>query len=308
MAPITVVIPTHERPELLGGCLEALAAQTVGPDGFDVVVIDNGSAQSAEPVCRTARATLPNLRYLHQSKAGLALAKNTGLEDCATDLIAFTDDDAQPAADWLERILRRFAASPEEVAAVGGEVEPVWESERPDWLSDALLHPLSAGLKWSARARPIADGEWIMEVNAAYRAEVLRRCGGFPSHLGRIGALLLSGEGCVDTIIQGLGFSIVYDPQIVVRHLIPAARLTKAWFRSRMFWQGVSDQASNVYVERQLRQLGFDPAPRTARLKVPVTTDAWLRLFDDSADLAAQLKSLQQLGRLLESQGIVLGG
>jgi hypothetical protein len=135
---------------------------------------------------------------------------------------------------------RRFQEQPEDIGIVGGDVIPVWETERPEWLTDDLLRPLSAGLKWSTEPRVLCSGEWLAEVNAAYNKEILVRIGGFREHLGRVGEILLSGEGGVDRLIQRAGFKLYYDPEILARHHVPATRLTRTWFRRRYFWQGVS--------------------------------------------------------------------
>ena len=85
-----------------------------------------------------------------------------------------------------------------DVGVIGGDVIPIWEADRPDWLTDTLLRPLSAGLKWSAEPRFLRSGEWLIEVNSAYQREALLSIGGFPEHLGRVGDSLLSGEGGVN--------------------------------------------------------------------------------------------------------------
>jgi hypothetical protein len=84
---------------------------------------------------------------------------------------------------------RRFQEQPEDIGIVGGDVIPVWETERPEWLTDDLLRPLSAGLKWSTEPCVLHSGEWLAEVNAVYKKEILVRIGGFREHLGRVGEI-----------------------------------------------------------------------------------------------------------------------
>lgn len=310
---ISAIICTRNRSAYLARCLKALSQQTLSRQGFEVVVVDNGSSDDTGSVAAAFCGRHENFRCIREERPGLAIARNTGLAISSADIVAFTDDDAEPEPSWLERMLARFREHPQDAGIVGGDVIPVFEAERPPWLSDDLLRPLSAGLKWSTEPRFLRAGEWLVEVNAAYKKEVLRQIGGFPEHLGRVGELLLSGEGGIDRVIRRAGFKLFYDPAILVRHNIPAARLTRTWFRRRSFWQGVSLNLLHRYVEETARRLGLPDGERHARIweeiAVPISARAWGDLFDDRStmEFGQQLATLEQLGYLLESQSVVLG-
>ena len=254
-----------------------------------------------------------HFRYHFEPEAGLSIARNAGIRLSRTGIVAFTDDDAVPDREWVERILTIFQRVPEDVGIVGGDVVPVWEAERPDWLSDFLLRPLSAGLKWSTVARILRREEWLVEVNSAYRKSALERAGGFPEKLGRAGDLLLSGDGAVNLLIQRAGFLLYYDPALLVQHHIPPSRLTKEWFRRRSFWQGVSMNLLHRYVDEKAESLKLPKPPQSARLweeiVVPTSAAAWAELFDDRSPVsfAEQLVQLEQLGYLMESQSLIVG-
>lgn len=310
---ISVVVCTRDRSAYLLQCLRALEKQTLTGRRFEVIIVDNGSSDDTARVAASFCDRHLNFRYHLEPRAGLSIARNTGIAGSAAEIVAFTDDDAEPDPTWLERILGRFQEHPDDVGIVGGDVVPVWETERPIWLSEHLLRPLSAGLKWSTEARMLRPGEWLVEVNSAYKASALRQVGGFPEKLGRAGDLLLSGDGAINLLIQRADFMLYYDPEILVRHHIPASRLTKEWFRRRSFWQGVSMNRLHRYVEETARKLGFQEAPMRAReweeVVVPTSASAWADLFDDrsTADFHEQLIQLEQLGYLLESQSVVIG-
>jgi glucosyl-dolichyl phosphate glucuronosyltransferase len=310
---ISAVICTRNRSAYLARCLKALSRQTLSAKRFEVIIVDNGSSDGTGGVVASFCARHENFRCVREERPGLAIARNTGIAISSADIVAFTDDDAEPEPSWLERTLSRFKEHPDDVGIVGGDVIPVFESERPEWLTDELLRPLSAGLKWSTEPRFLRAGEWLVEVNAAYKKQVLVQIGGFPEHLGRVGELLLSGEGGIDRVIRRAGFKLFYDPVILVRHNIPAARLTRTWFRRRSFWQGVSLNLLHRYVEETSRRLGLPDAERHMRVweevAVPISARAWGDLFDDRStmEFGQQLANIEQLGYLLESQSVVLG-
>ena len=61
-------------------------------------------------------------------------------------------------------------------------------------------------------------------------------------------ACLSNEEILVHRRLKSLGFATYYDPRVSVRHHVPAERLTKSWFKRRVYWQGVS----NAFLENQL--------------------------------------------------------
>jgi glycosyltransferase involved in cell wall biosynthesis len=310
---ISVVICTRDRSAYLASCLRGLERQSLASSRFEVWVIDNGSTDATP--ARTAEFTARNahFHYHTEPRVGLSIARNTGARISRADIIAYIDDDAVPDPSWLERLCERFRQYPAEVGIVGGDVIPVWEAPRPDWLVDALLRPLSAGLKWSTEARFLRPGEWLVEVNSAYRKPALERVGGFPEALGRMGSMLLSGDGAVNLLIEQAGYLLFYDPQIIVQHHIPASRVNKSWFRRRSFWQGVSLNKLHRYVEDVGKQFEL-PRPavksnRWEKITVPTSAAAWASLFDDtdSGNFYNQLYELEQLGYLFESQSLIVG-
>ncbi|MDH0868154.1 glycosyltransferase family A protein [Mitsuaria sp. GD03876] len=133
---IAVVMPTFRRPDLLERCLRALMTQTLARDRFEVVVVDDGH----EDRCRelvdrfAAMPGAPRIRYRRPSTGrGPAVARNTGWRAASAPLIAFTDDDTMPDADWLARGLAAMRAHPEWVAAAGQvRVPPPLDLGRPE--------------------------------------------------------------------------------------------------------------------------------------------------------------------------------
>jgi GT2 family glycosyltransferase len=96
-----VIVPTYERHHVLEALLECLAAQTMR--NFEVILVD----QSAGTWQQSAMAAF-NLMYVHTDVKGAANARNAGAFYARGDVVAFTDDDCRPDADWLENGLRYF--------------------------------------------------------------------------------------------------------------------------------------------------------------------------------------------------------
>jgi glycosyltransferase involved in cell wall biosynthesis len=111
---VSVVVPTRDRPASLSKCLTALAAQTVS-DELEVIVVDDGSTQTAAIEAATRRHGFVRLIRLHHG--GPAAARNAGARSARGECICFTDDDCEPAAGWAEALARAIGAG---AAAVAG--------------------------------------------------------------------------------------------------------------------------------------------------------------------------------------------
>ena len=120
---ISVVVPTCRRPELLLRCVMGLMEQDIGPEAFEVLVVDDGHQAGVLNLVQAlaAEPRAPLLRYLRPSAGrGPAVARNLGWRAARGDIVAFTDDNTLPVNSWLssgEAALRGSGW-----AALGGRV------------------------------------------------------------------------------------------------------------------------------------------------------------------------------------------
>ena len=167
---------------------------------------------------------------------------------------------------------------------VGGRIEPVWEAERPPWLSDALAVGLTI-IDWSDEPRLIPDVRvaWLAGANMALSAAVLRETGGFHPALDRVGTnMLSSGDVFLQKEVIARGYPCLYYPGMAVDHLVPASRLRKDWFVRRYYWQGVSDAVMQLIAERpRTARRAAEAARRAARL---LSSPRKLRALRSSSD------------------------
>jgi len=138
---VTVVIATYERPELLLRCVDALLAQTLPPARFEIVIVDDGSSRRTrervitELSARRRVAHAPTLRFLWlPMNRGPAAARNHGILAARGDVIAFTDDDTVPCADWLAEGLKVIERGAD---AVAGKVDVPLPAVPTDYERDA---------------------------------------------------------------------------------------------------------------------------------------------------------------------------
>src|SRR6267143_511989 len=92
MEPISIVIPTYNRAELLPRTLASVVAATADDD--EIIVVDDGSTDDTAAVVGTANSPWHGrVRYLQLENGGAGRARNAGVAAARHDLIAFADSD-----------------------------------------------------------------------------------------------------------------------------------------------------------------------------------------------------------------------
>ena len=97
---VSVVISTFNRLPMLQELLDALAAQTLGPDQFEVLVVDDGSLTPAAAELAQRRDPFP-LTVITQVNAGAAAARHAGIVKASGEVVVITDDDMLVPSDFL---------------------------------------------------------------------------------------------------------------------------------------------------------------------------------------------------------------
>lgn len=170
---VSVVVPTCRRPDLLGRCLDALLAQDLPGDSFEIIVSDDAACANT---CRQLIAWMERaceqgirLRYVPVAGArGPAAARNAGWRTARGVIIAFTDDDCIPAPDWLSKGL----------AAFGLETRPASE-RRVDGACGRLVVPLpDTPTDYQRNAAQLQYATFVT-ANCFYRRDMLASVGGF---------------------------------------------------------------------------------------------------------------------------------
>ena len=115
--------PSHVEPlGYLKKALKALVGQTLERDEFEVIVVDDGSTDATHQVVDLFKEDL-QLTYLYQENAGIAVAKNRGIEQARAPILLFMDDDDIASPGLLEEHLRSHARYPDPAIAVLGRTD-----------------------------------------------------------------------------------------------------------------------------------------------------------------------------------------
>jgi len=145
---VSVIVATYGRPDMIGDALASLAAQTLAPDRFEVVVVvngpDDGTVEAVEAIARQH----PRLRVVvaRSARPGVAHARTVGLWAARGTYMTIVDDDDRVTAHYLEDLLDAVGPGVVPLAWLA-DVEPD-EPDRPDfdnYYSRALARALERG-------------------------------------------------------------------------------------------------------------------------------------------------------------------
>jgi succinoglycan biosynthesis protein ExoM len=229
---ITVCICTYKRPRLLQRLLLELGRQaTDGQFTYSIVVADNDSDRSAEPVVSAARAALPvEIQYCVEPRRNIALARNKALEHATGELIACLDDDEFPTTHWLLTLFT--ALHGHQADGVLGPVKPFYEKTPPSWIIRGKIHERPAHktgtrLHWrQARTGNVLFRKRILkDVQEPFRAQF------------GIGG---EDQDFFERMMEA-GHSFIWCDEAVAYEVVPPERWTRAYVLKRALLRGQNE-------------------------------------------------------------------
>lgn len=201
---ISVVIPTYRRPQLLKRCLQALAEQELDASRYEVLVVSDGPcAESRACVHDLLYKTVATIKYLCLTgKGGPAAARNLGWRNAAGTVVAFTDDDCVPAANWLTSIVQHFH-NPLCHAIYGRVKVPTQRPRVTDFERQTMLLEAPA----------------FVTANVACRKKVLEQVGGFDEQY----KVAWREDSDLEFALMSNGETPYYAPDCLVYHPVRTA-------------------------------------------------------------------------------------
>ena len=100
---VSIIIPIYNSENYLEKCICSAIGQTYGD--LEIILVNDGSTDYSESICRTFEAKDPRIRLISQKNAGVSAARNAGLDEASGDLITFIDSDDYVEADYVEYLV-----------------------------------------------------------------------------------------------------------------------------------------------------------------------------------------------------------
>jgi GT2 family glycosyltransferase len=222
---VSVCVATYRRPRQLTRLLAHLAALDGPPQGFEVVVVDDGSPADAGigAILAEEASRFPvALRWRSLPvNSGRAAARNAAWREATGEWVAFTDDDCRPDPKWLHHLLEAVAGGPGTVGIVQGRVAP--DPDRAGLLSNPLARSL--------RVDKLSG--YYETANIAYRRDALEAVGGFDDRFPGAGE-----DTDLGWRVRERGFEANFAPDALVVHDVEVRSFAED-LRDRRRWGDV---------------------------------------------------------------------
>jgi glycosyltransferase involved in cell wall biosynthesis len=226
---LSVVIPTRDRQGALLETLRSLQSQRP-QDGFEVIVVDNGSTDGTAAAVRELEAGSPTaLKLVSEPRPGPARARNAGVAAASGELLLFLGDDTSPAdADLLARHSQLHAERPDGHYAIQGRA--IWTPRSQvthfmEWLDRTGLQ-----FKFDQLAEgPVPPVGAFVTAHVSIKKRLFEESGGFDTRFPW--AALEDVELALR--LERMGIELDYRPELLVLHdhpTTPASALVR-WNR-----------------------------------------------------------------------------
>ena len=187
---------------------------------FPILAIPNRFEQDEKGIGIHARAHGSKRRF------GAGWARNCGAQIARGDILVFLDDDAAAEPDWLEHLLEPYFDS--RTIAVGGMPFPVYQTGRPAWFPANFDWVF--GCAYEGLPQTLGPAGHLIGANLSVRRDIFERIGGF--HSIDFDDLDL----CMRLQALGPDQRVLYEPDAVVHHYVPAQRVEWRYFWRRCFF------------------------------------------------------------------------
>lgn len=232
---VSVIVPTHDRPEMLAACVRSLLALCY--PRYEVIVVDNAPAtQATAEYIREISQDAPQIRYLREDRPGVSWARNAGILAARGDILAFTDDDVKVDPYWLAELIRGFSRARNVACVTGCNLPLELETPAQFWYEaygGAYWFQEDNGTRWDFtrhifdrkdhRAKgalyPYRAGMFGGGTSMAFTASFLRSVQGFDPALGGNGPSRCGQDIAAFFQVITHGYTLVYEPAALIYHL-----------------------------------------------------------------------------------------
>jgi glycosyltransferase involved in cell wall biosynthesis len=226
---LSIVIPTHDRFELLSKCLAAVLRETGRATDVEVVVVDDASKKAGREknnaLCKRRGVTYIQL----EKRGGVSFARNCGIISTIGEWIALLDDDVTPKEGWYECLREILFSVSDDIVGIEGRVVP-----EGDGVWDGEVHNETGGL--------------YLTCHMIYRSAVLRKIGGFDEHFNA------ANPSCEDHELASRALRwghVVFKKSLAVTHSAKRVRMLDYFLRSAQRMHSLLEAEFYFYLKQR---------------------------------------------------------
>lgn len=242
MVSVVVCTYTMDRYSVFVEAVESVLAQSYSP--VELVLITDGNPQVYDHAVRDFGGRENVIISDNEKNQGISYSRTRGAKLASGEIVAFIDDDGTAESDWVMNLVEVYEET--NAIAVGGDVRPDWQSERPEFFPEEFYWLVGCVEPGFAE-----DGEEVRNTygsNISYRRQKFLKIGGYDLNTGRKGDKHLQAHEAPVGIRLRREFDkgMIFSEDAVVNHKLFDYRGEFRWLVARSFWQGYSKRVMDL--------------------------------------------------------------
>lgn len=296
----SIIVCTYNRAPLLEKALLSLIDQELGAAEYEILVVDNGSSDNTRAVVEKLATMSGRIRYVYETRLGVAIARNTGARWSRGRYIVFFDDDNVADRNCVRELLRPYQEIVPPPSIVAGRIDLEWEGkERPCWFP-ARYDRWVSRYDFGDQPRQLLANDYIVTMNVSFDRRDYLAAGGIREDLSRKGRMFIT-SGDVDLFKRMLsqGRRAYYQPSALAFHFVPRSRQRRSWLFKRIFGEGTTQIVVDLDLYRKSWRAAYSRyfcELKSCLGSLGRLVAAYWRRSEQSLDLA--LMTAMHLGRM----------
>jgi cellulose synthase/poly-beta-1,6-N-acetylglucosamine synthase-like glycosyltransferase len=206
---ISLIVSTRDRCQQLSRHLDGVRAIS-SERLWEIIIVDNGSVDKTATVVQEFISTAPApVSFVSDPRPGKSNALNMAVGIARGDIVAFTDDDCYPAADFIDRVWAAFQDP--KLGYITGRILLHDPTDHPGAISESTE-------PFTFPGRSFLHAGSVMGANMAFRRSVLLNIGGFDPLFGPGAPFHAAEDVEIASRASAMGWTGQYHPEVIVRH------------------------------------------------------------------------------------------
>lgn len=208
LPPVSVIIPTRERPEMLFDAVMSILEGNEVPD--EIVIVDQ--SRNAHPTLAALKPSQKcKLHYLHSESRGLSRGKNAGIAAAQNEILVFTEDDVFVEKIWLGTIVQALIHAGSR-SVITGQVLPATSSGKDGFVINIKEDPTP--VTYAGRLTE----DVLFAGNMAIYRSAFTQAGNFDARLGAGSHFPAAEDSDLAIRLLEQGYRIHYVPDAIIYH------------------------------------------------------------------------------------------
>lgn len=202
---VSIVVPVKNGESTIEELLDSLQKLDCDKRNVEVVIVDGNSRDATRDIVQKYP-----FRLVLEKRAGLNVARNSGIKNSSGEIIAFTDSDCMVANDWIKRIVRDFEDS--SISCVAGNANGCEDGFFSEYADESMV-PVMPSFEKREKLDMIKLFRNPAGCNIALRRKAVEEVGYFDEAI----KLGFDEIELIERICRA-GHKILVDPKVLVRH------------------------------------------------------------------------------------------